>query len=269
MHREWIDQAAHAQGRLQGWDPRFKVGALLFTLFALSLTTQDLGARSVARVLLVGLGAPLAAGYAGIPLGRWFLRSLVVFPFVGFVALSVAIELRAGTVAGESAINFGAWSIGWAPDGPERALLLLARAWVSVAWTLVIVSTTPLPSILAALERFRVPRGLLAATSLVYRYLWVLTQETRRLLLARRLRGSGAPWRSGAAILSTLFSRSLARAERIEIALRLRGTDGFPVGATLSWRGGDTVRLMGFILIGGIAWWGTRVGFPIVPVPGG
>ena len=254
---------------MQRWDPRFKVGALLVTLFVLALSTQEVSARSVARLLLVGLSAPLAAGYAGIPLGRWFLRTLVVIPFVAFVALSMALELRAGTIVGEPALQLGPWSIGWASEGPERAALLFARAWVSVAWTLIIVSTTPLPMILAALERFRVPRGLLAATAMVYRYLWVLMQETGRVLLARRLRGGGAPWRSGAAILSTLFSRSFARAERIEMALRLRGVEGFPIGAALDWRSGDTVRSIAFAVLGGAAWWGTHIGFHTVLVVGG
>jgi cobalt/nickel transport system permease protein len=143
-------------------------------------------------------------------------------------------------------ISFGEWTLTAAPGGSEAALRLLARAWESILVSLLLVASTPLPSILAALERWRLPRGFLEACALVYRYLWVLLAEGRRLLLARRLRGGRIPpWRSGGALIAALFARSIARANRIELALRLRGhrPGALIGGAQLRWTARDSARL--------------------------
>ncbi len=243
MHREWIDRSAHGDGALQRWDPRLKVGISLATLLIIALGSRDPDAVSVLRLGGIALVLSAVAGYGGIPWKSLLLRSLVVLPFVGFVAAARAIQIVHGSAGG---LHLGEWTVGLAPDGIEAALLIIGRAWVSVGVTLVLVLTTPLPAILSALDRCHVPRGFLETCSLVYRYLWVLLDEGGRLLLARRLRGGPvAPWRSGGAMLATLFVRSLDRGHRIEVALRLRGYQGtLPIGRDLNWTRSDSARLL-------------------------
>lgn len=243
MHREWIDRSAHAPGRLQAWDPRLKVGLTVATLLAISFGASSPGAESWLRLAALAIALALAARHGRVPWGRWLGRSLALLPFALAIAAAKLVAIGPGHATG---IPLGGWTIAAAPGGGEEALRLLARAWLSILATLLLALTTPFPAILDALSRARIPRGFLEACSLVHRYLWVLIEEGRRLLLARRLRsGRVPPWRSGGRILATLFARSLARAHRIEVAMRLRGRRGaLPIGRRLAWSGRDSLRLI-------------------------
>jgi cobalt/nickel transport system permease protein len=77
---------------------------------------------------------------------------------------------------------------------------------------------------------------LVAITGFLYRYLFVLADEARRMLQAREAR-SGAPdgrgggsvaWRAQVtgSMAGTLFLRSYERSERIYMAMLARGYDG-------------------------------------------
>lgn len=243
MHREWIDRSADATGRLQAWDPRLKVAATFACLLAITLGAASPGEESWLRLAFITCALGAAALHARLRLGSWLARSFVVLPFAAFVAAGKLVAITAG---GSPGVSLGDWTIGAAPGGGEEALRLLGRAWLSILATLLLAMTTPFPAVLAALDRARVPRGFLGACALVHRYLWVLVGEGRRLLLARRLRsGRVAPWRSGGRILATLFARSLGRAGRIEMAMRLRGHPGaLPLGRRLAWTAADTRRLL-------------------------
>ncbi len=243
VHRESVDRSAHSSGPLQSWDPRLKVGLTGAMLVAISFGARTADIESWLRLVFLTLVALVTAGIGGISHRRWFGRSLVVLPFALFVAVAALVAVVPGHTEG---VPLGGWTLTAAPGGVEKALRLLARAWVSILVTLLLAMTTPLSSILTALERWHFPRGFLEVCSLVYRYLWVLLEEGRRLLLARRLRGGTAPpWRSGGRILATLFARALGRAQRIEIALRLRGYRGtLPLGRRLAWTGRDSRRLL-------------------------
>ena len=121
------------------------------------------------------------------------------------------------------------------------------------------VATTPLPLLLDALRFFRTPTALVLVLGTLYRYLWVLIEETQRLLLAARLRLAGARrWRlrrTVAAALAALFSRTLARSRRIHRAMVLRGYQGrIPVGRQLSFVAADFGRLAVVLLSVAAAW---------------
>jgi len=209
----------------------------------ISFGATDPGAESWWRLGGLAVALSLGARHGRIPFRLWLGRSLLLLPFAACVAAAKLVILVPGSAPG---VPLGGWTLAAAPGGGEEALRLLARAWLCILATLLLAATTPFAAVLAVLGRARFPRGFLEATSLVHRYLWVLLSEGRRLLLARRLRtGRAPPWRSGGRILATLFARSLSRAQRIEVALRLRGYRGeLPLGRRLEWTARDSRRLL-------------------------
>ncbi len=71
------------------------------------------------------------------------------------------------------------------------------------------------------------PRLLVTVLALLYRYLFVILEESGRLARARRCRtfsrGRGAAWGSSAEIIARLFVRTSERAERVYAAMCARG----------------------------------------------
>lgn len=92
---------------------------------------------------------------------------------------------------------------------------------------LLLTWTTPFHDILQELRRFRLPSVMLTTLALMYRYLPVLAEESRRMHRARASRTfsrrRNLAWCSLSAIIGQLFVRSAERAERIYLAMCARG----------------------------------------------
>jgi cobalt/nickel transport system permease protein len=92
---------------------------------------------------------------------------------------------------------------------------------------LLLTWTTPFQDVLQELRRLRFPAVMLTTLALMYRYLPVLGEETRRMSRARASRafsrGRMASWHNLALIIGQLFIRSADRAERIYLAMCARG----------------------------------------------
>jgi cobalt/nickel transport system permease protein len=88
-------------------------------------------------------------------------------------------------------------------------------------------STTPFSALLDVMKRARVPDILVSTLALMYRYLFVLMDETQRMRRARASRTFRTErawrWRTLATVVGQLFVRSTERAERIYAAMAARG----------------------------------------------
>jgi cobalt/nickel transport system permease protein len=77
------------------------------------------------------------------------------------------------------------------------------------------------------LRRLRLPKLLVTTLALMYRYLFLLTDEAQRMQRARAARtfrvDRARSWRAAATMVAQLFVRSTERAERIYAAMLARG----------------------------------------------
>ena len=107
---------------------------------------------------------------------------------------------------------------------------IIAKGTLGVATTIVLASTTPVPQLIAGFERLRVPRTLTAIMAFMIRYGDVVTDEMRRMRIARESRGRQARWlwqaRAAASSAGALFVRSYERGERVYLAMESRGYTG-------------------------------------------
>lgn len=130
----------------------------------------------------------------------------------------------------------------WLSDGAE-ALPRLLRAML--ATTLALLSTASLHhwEVAAALSGLRLPPALTGTVETMLRQVTCVRDEAARLGLARKLRGATtATW--SVDLLAVLFDRTLARAERAEVAARLRGYDMTCRPAAARWRWADAPLLL-------------------------
>ena len=114
--------------------------------------------------------------------------------------------------------------------GLVAAAALLVKATLGVVASLLLAATTEPRDLLAGLERLRVPAQLVQIMGFMVRYLDVVTDELRRMKVARESRGFTARdprhWPVLGRSAGALFIRSFERCERVLLALISRGHDG-------------------------------------------
>jgi cobalt/nickel transport system permease protein len=117
-----------------------------------------------------------------------------------------------------------------AEDGWWLAFGIVCKATLAVLATGVLAWTTPGPDILRGAERLGLPRQLVAIAGFALRYFTVITEELRRMRLARVQRGDDARWfwqsRAATRGIGALAVRTFERGERVHVAMLARGYDG-------------------------------------------
>lgn len=198
MHHAVLDRWSRGASLLHARDARMKVLLLLAFLVAVATTPGF----APAHWAIYG-GAVLAGvALARLPLPAVLFRAAVVLPFsMAFAGFSL--------LAGDS----------------SRACALVAKSYLSAAAVLVVAGSTPLPKLLRALERLRVPAFLVLVVQFLYRYLFVISEQAQHMRLAAESRG-GWRFRLAAGAVAVLFARSYARAESVHRAMLARGFQG-------------------------------------------
>jgi cobalt/nickel transport system permease protein len=167
-------------------------------------------------LLLLGLVA-----LSQVPPAYLAKRMVVEVPFVvfavllPFVATGPRTELLGLSLSEHGLL--GAWG-------------LLAKGTLGVLASLLLAATTEPRALLVGLERLRMPSLLVQIMGFMIRYLDVVTDELRRMQVARESRGFTARnprhWPVVARSAGALFIRSYERGERVHLAMLSRGYDG-------------------------------------------
>ncbi len=200
-------------------DPRAKIlGLVAVTLVAVS---APLGAWPVfagcALVLVV------FAAVGRVRARDVWRRARFVLPLVLLAAVFLpfvrtggeAYELGPFTVHAEGLAIFGAVAL---------------KATIGTVSAVLLGATTTFPQVLRGLEAMRVPRLLVLIAAFMYRYLFVIVEETGRMraALAARAYRPRTAMHAGALgrVATAMFLRTYARGERVYHAMLARGYSG-------------------------------------------
>lgn len=209
MHHVVLERWSRGSSALHASDPRAKILAAL--CFLVMVATTPIGTTTPAAA---GYGLLLAAAIlaARLPLGSVLLRACVVLPFAAAFALM-------SLLAGEA----------------PRAAALVQKSYLSAVVALLVVGTTPFPTLMRGFESLGVPRFLILVVQFLYRYLFVISEQAQHMRHAALSRGLSTRWswrrrrelpRAAAGALAVLFARSYSRAEGIHRAMLARGFRG-------------------------------------------
>lgn len=114
--------------------------------------------------------------------------------------------------------------------GLVSAGAMLCKATIGVLAGIVLASTTEPTELIAGLRRLRMPSLLVQIASFMLRYLSVITDDLRRMRIARESRcftgGGLGHARAVATSAGALFVRSYERGERVHLAMLSRGYTG-------------------------------------------
>ena len=179
--------------------------------------------------LKLGVSLALILGLAALPAERagWALCALPLLLLIARWARLPLASVLLGLAAGAPFL-LGVASLAWfQPHGLSRSLGLLAKSGVCLFALQILARTTPIAELVRSLRRVHCPELLCETIALLSRYSTLLVDEARRMRRARAGRTLRASrWRVWLALgnsIGLLFVRTVARAERVQIAMRSRG----------------------------------------------
>lgn len=211
-----LDTLAGRDSTIHRLDPRAKVvTTLIFVLVVVSF-----GRYEISALLPFALFPLTLILLADLPPGYLLKKLLLTAPF------AIGIGLFNPWFDHQTLLQFGPLDIsgGWVSFAS-----ILLRFALSVLAALILIATTSFTGICSALERLGAPRVFSLQLLFLYRYLFVLIDEAKRLALARSLRsfgGRGLGMKVFGQLIGHLLLRTLDRAQRLHLAMLCRGFDG-------------------------------------------
>jgi cobalt/nickel transport system permease protein len=201
MRHDYIDRYARLDSPVHRVRPAVKLGVAMGIVLATVLV--PLSAHAYFIVCALFLFFVVLAGR--LPLGFVAVRLLTLEPLVAGVALLSVMQ----------------------NDGMTTLIRILVKSNLCLLTMVILSNTTPFAGILGVLRSLRVPPLLITVLALMYRYVFVLIDQSERMTRARRsrtfVRRRGERWKIAAGIVGQLFIRSTERAERIYSAMTARG----------------------------------------------
>ncbi len=218
--------------------------AKLIVTVAYILVTLSFGKYDLSGLVPMVLWPILLFQISGIEVGSCFYKLRIVLPLVMAVGLfnpffDREIVLRLGGVA--------------VSGGVISMLTLMLKGLFCLMASFLLMATTPIDSLCAALRQLRVPRLLVTLLLLTYRYVGVMTEELAVMTEAYHLRAPGqkgihvSAWGS---FLGQLLLRSMDRAQELYDSMLLRGYhQHFHYADVKPFRARDALYLTGCVVI--------------------
>lgn len=223
-----LDRYTALNSWLHRWDPRWKIAGFLLLLLMLIIERpgmrsapdpgRDLppacGSLALALLLLISSRIPITHALKKLRPALWFLLALlIVLPLM---------------YPGER-IPVG--SLGLSTAGIIVALVIVSRALAIILLAFLAFNTTRFDSTMKALHGLKFPAPLVQIALFAYRFLFVSSEQYRRMRVAMRARG----FRPRANLntlrimgnnVGMLLVQSVERVQRIHGAMKSRGHSG-------------------------------------------
>ena len=212
----YLDTLSYKDTFVHRLDPRIKITvSFIFILFVVSFPKYEIASLMPFFLYPVFL---LTAG--NIPLKAIAKKVVFVSPFAIFIGIFNPL-FDTGTILDPFGIPI---SGGWL-----SFLSIIIKFVLTVSTALLLIAVTSFPGICEALERLKMPKIFVIQLLFLYRYLFVLLEESLRMMRARDARSFGSRGKeikTFIRLISVLLIRSVERAERIFRAMLSRGFRG-------------------------------------------
>ena len=184
-----------------------------------------------------------------VPVGFLIRRIVVVLPFIAMAAIFYPISTA-----------FEGSTVAWNIDDPavKAASIIFLKGFTSVAILVLLTSTERFHRLLMGLRKMHMPKIICGISAILYRYVFLLTEEAMRTNMARESRTPGKLTVNKINVYGNqaamIFLRSWERSQTIYSSMLSRGFDGeFPDMQTLKLRAKDvlfpTMFIFAFLLI--------------------
>jgi len=246
-----IDEVANASPARR-WPP---LGKLFLTL-ALLLASL-LSGEVVVPLMVLAIGLGLLFHSTALRLPRVVALALLDGALIIVIGAAVIAAVTPGTPA--FTLGIGQWAIVLTDRGIAQGALVLTRSLAGVAVMLFFATSTPIPHLAHALRRLRVPKEITELTILVYRYSFLVLEQSERMFLAARCRlgfkGLRTSLRTFSQVAVGMFTRSVEVAERSQTSLACRNFQGDfptfrePARVTAAWLAAPAIAFVALVLL--------------------
>ena len=196
---------------------RLHPAAKLIATIAYILVTLSFDKYQLSGLVPMLLWPVLLFQLSGIEVRSCFYKLRIVLPLVMAVGLfnpffDRAVVLRVGSVA--------------VTGGVISMLTLMLKGVFCLMASFLLIATTPIDSLCAALRKLHLPSMLVTLLLLTYRYVGVMTEELAVMTEAYHLRAPGQKgirFQAWGSFLGQLLLRSMDRAQELYASMLLRG----------------------------------------------
>ncbi len=211
-----LDRLAYKNTVIHRLDPRVKLVATLLFLF----TVISFPKYEVVGLLPFFLYPVILMTLGEIPLSFILKKVLIVSPFAVFIGIfNPILDTTPIAILPGHTIAAGWFSF----------LSILVKFALTVGTAILLIATTSFSGVCHALRVLGLPSLFVSQLLFLYRYLFVLMEETMRMVRARDMRSfgrRGGDIRIFIRLVGALFLRTIERAERIYFAMLSRGFRG-------------------------------------------
>ena len=212
----YLDTLSYGKTFVHRLDPRSKLIATL----AFIVTVISFPKYEVAGLLPLFLFPVLIFSLGDIPVGFILKKVLMVSPFALFIGIfNPLLDVRPLYVVFGFPIS-GGWI---------SFLSIMLKFFLTITSALLLIATTSFPGVCHALQQLGMPDIFVSQLIFLYRYIFVLAEETMKIVRARDMRSFGKRGLGITAftsIIGSLFLRTVERAERVYQAMLARGFTG-------------------------------------------
>jgi len=214
----YSEKYAKRNGLLQGIDGRVKIIALLF------LIISAVYAKTIDMLLFFILLSIILAVASKIPLSFFIPRVWFFIPlFTGIIVLPATLNV---VTPGKEIFTLMSIKI-------HAAEILVARVAATSSFAILITLTTRWNDTVKAMHDLKFPKVFVLVLSMSYRYIFLLLDMIKNMLLSRKSRVMGkeksmGSWKLYSPIIASLFMKAFSLNSRVYYAMLARGFGNEP-----------------------------------------
>jgi len=226
MKHDFLDLYSDIDSPLRTLDPRVKFLALFAAIFIIVSETKGILTAFVPYFIITLTMILISC----VPLMFYLKRCLIASPFILMAAAFLPLSHLIGQSAAEQISVLSLDGIGGV------TLSIVFKAYLAILILTLLTSTGRFHELLWALRKMKAPKIIGIISSLMYRHIFILTDELHKTKRARESRTPGklmtGRFKTYGNQTAVIFLRSWDRAERVSAAMQSRGFTGdFPEGA--------------------------------------
>lgn len=239
MKHDFIDKYSNLESPIHRIDPRVKILSVFLAIII--IVSEPPG--ELFHFLFYFVIIALLLYLSRVPLKYMLIRCLIVSPFILMAAAFLPVSWMLSPELQPEYPGYHAYKV---------SLTILFKAYSAVILLVLLTSTEKFQRLLLGIRKLKMPRLIGVISALMYRYIFLLTDEVLKTTRARESRTPGGLKISKVKVygnqMAMIFIRSWERAHRVYDSMLSRGFNGeFPDTRTLRVSRSDVIISVTFI----------------------